>query len=107
VAVHPSVAEVACVGHPDDYGSDDEVKVFVVVREGTTFDVEQLLQFLVDELPRHMVPRYFEVVDELPKTPTQRIQKHVLRERGNSVATWDRDAAGFQLTRSGLVRPPR
>jgi carnitine-CoA ligase len=107
VAVHPSVAEVACVGHPDDYGSDDEVKVFIVVREGLKFDVEQLLQFLVDELPRHMVPRYFEVVDELPKTPTQRIQKHVLRERGNSAATWDRDAVGFQLTRSGLVRPPR
>jgi crotonobetaine/carnitine-CoA ligase len=54
-----------------------------------------------------MVPRYFEPVDELPKTPSLRIKKFELRDRGNSSATWDREAHGFQVTRSGLreVRP--
>jgi crotonobetaine/carnitine-CoA ligase len=55
-------------------------------------------------MPYFMVPRYFEFVTELPKTATRRVQKGVLRERGNSEATWDRDAAGFTMTRNGLAR---
>lgn len=44
-----------------------------------------------------MVPRYVDMVTELPKTPTGKIQKFPLRERGLTETTWDRVAAGVRL----------
>jgi crotonobetaine/carnitine-CoA ligase len=38
-------------------------------------------------------------MDEIPKTPTQKIQKNKLRDRGLSDATWDREAAGYKVRR--------
>jgi crotonobetaine/carnitine-CoA ligase len=45
------------------------------------------------------VPRYVEVLDELPKTPTQKVQKAVLRAQGLSAGTWDREAHGITVGR--------
>ncbi len=103
VLAHPDVQDVACVAHPGDYGGDDEVKVFIVLVQGADIEFPVLLRFLTDRMTYFMVPRYFELVDELPKTPTQRVQKHLLRERGNTDKTWDREAEGFKITRDGLV----
>jgi crotonobetaine/carnitine-CoA ligase len=103
VLAYQGVAEVACIAHPGDYGGDDEVKVFIVQTSATSIDFEKLLTFLVDRMPYFMIPRFYETIDNLPKTPTQRVQKHLLRERGNSVATWDREAQGFKVTRHGLI----
>ena len=49
--------------------------------------------------PYFAVPRYFEVLDDLPRTPTGRVQKFLLRDRGVTDATWDRVAAGFEVRR--------
>jgi crotonobetaine/carnitine-CoA ligase len=108
VAAHPSVAEAACVAHPGEFGGDDEVKVFIVAAPGATVDFDALLAFLADRMPYHMVPRYYELIDVLPKTPTQRVRKYLLRGQGNGERAWDRTAAGYRLTRSGLSRtqPP-
>ncbi len=38
-------------------------------------------------------------MDEIPKTPTQKIQKNKLRDRSLSTATWDREAAGYKVRR--------
>jgi crotonobetaine/carnitine-CoA ligase len=38
-----------------------------------------------------MVPKYVRVIPELPKTPTQKVQKVVLRDTGITPDTWDRD----------------
>jgi carnitine-CoA ligase len=103
VLAYDGVAEVACVAEPGDYGGDDEVKVFIVETGSHPVDFEKLLAFLVDRMPYFMVPRFYESIDALPKTPTQRVQKHLLRDRGNSAATWDREAQGFKVTRHGLV----
>ena len=43
--------------------------------------------------------RYIEFMDEIPKTPTQKIRKNKLRDRGLSDATWDREAAGYKVRR--------
>ncbi|HTK63567.1 MAG TPA: AMP-binding protein [Pseudonocardia sp.] len=104
VAAFPGVAEVACVAAPGDFGGDDEVKVFVVTDPGVELDPGRLVEFLSDRMAYFMVPRYVEVVEELPKTPSSRVRKHLLRERGNSGATWDRQRAGYHLTRAGLER---
>jgi crotonobetaine/carnitine-CoA ligase len=48
-------------------------------------------------LPYFMVPRYLEFAGELPKTPTGKIQKYALRERGVTVQTWDRVQAAVPI----------
>lgn len=103
VAAYPGIAEAACVAHPGEFGGDDEVKIFVVPAAGAAIDFAELLKFLAQHTPYHMVPRFYQLIGELPKTPTQRVQKHHLRNLGNSEATWDREKAGYRLTRAGLT----
>ncbi len=55
---------------------------------------------MIKKLPYFMVPRCLEFADELPKTPTQKVHKHVLLERGVGPGVWDREAAGIVLRRS-------
>ncbi|MGH9184855.1 MAG: AMP-binding protein [Acidimicrobiales bacterium] len=74
---HPDVAEAAVVGVPSEL-SEEEVKAFVVAAPGQTIDVGVLHDFAGQSLARFKVPRYFEVVAELPHTPTGRLAKHRL-----------------------------
>jgi crotonobetaine/carnitine-CoA ligase len=74
---HPAVAEAAVVGVPSDL-SEDEVKAFVVAAPGARLDVAELTAFARDSLARFKVPRFVEVVGELPHTPTGRLAKHKL-----------------------------
>ena len=46
-------------------------------------------------LPRHAVPRYLRLFDELPKTPTQKVEKFRLRSEGITADTVDREALGI------------
>ena len=95
---HPAVLESAVVAVPSPL-TEDDIKAVIVLREGTPVEPEELLRFLIDRLPYFMVPRYLEYVAELPKTPTQKIQKNLLRESGVSGEVWDREAAGIRVTR--------
>ncbi|WTW92194.1 AMP-binding protein [Streptomycetaceae bacterium NBC_01309] len=89
---HPSVAECAAFAVPAALGGD-EVMIAVVPGEGASVDPTALVGFLVGRMPGYMVPRYVDVVAELPRNTTSlRLQKHVLRERGVGAATWDREA---------------
>jgi crotonobetaine/carnitine-CoA ligase len=92
------VQEVAALGVPAEHG-EDEVKICVVVRPDADFDPRELIEFLAPDMPRFMVPRYVEVVDSLPKTPTHRVRKVDLRVSAMSERTWDREAAGVVLPR--------
>lgn len=88
---HPCVAESAAIGVPSNVGEDD-VMCFVVTAPGTEVAPTELVDYLNERLPRFMVPRYLEFVDELPKTPTAKIRKIELRTRGVTETTWDRNA---------------
>ncbi len=44
-------------------------------------------------------PRFCECVEEIPKTPSSKIQKNKLRERGLTETTWDREAVGYKVRR--------
>lgn len=78
------VADCAAVGVPDEI-LEEEVKLVAVPKEG--FDPQSLLAFMRESLPRHMVPRYLELVDAIPKTPTQKVQR--FRLIASSPATLD------------------
>lgn len=100
VAAHPAVAEVAAHGIPArELESEAELKVAVVLRPGAQLGAEELARFVNDTAPYFFVPRYVEFLTELPHTPTGRVQKYKLRERGVTPATWDALAAGFRAER--------
>jgi crotonobetaine/carnitine-CoA ligase len=94
VSGHPDVEECAAVAVPAKLG-EDEVRVVLVVRDPARFDPEELLLWLEPRMPRFMLPRYVDVVSELPRNETtQRIKKHELRSRGIRPVTWDRERSG-------------
>jgi len=91
VNAHPAVLESAAFGVPSEL-EEEEVKVAVVLQPRADLDPAELAAYCRDRLPRFMVPRYIEFVDELPRTGTGKIAKHVLRKEGDggiTDRTWD------------------
>lgn len=88
VNAHPSVRESAAYAVPSDIG-EEEVMVAVVVEQGATIDPAEFRAFCDATMPRFAVPAFVRVVDELPKTPSQRIQKFKLRADGITADTVD------------------
>ncbi len=90
---HPKVAEAAVIGVPSEL-SEEEVKAFVVLVEDATISLDELHEFASNRLAAFKVPRYFEVVDRLPHTPTGRLAKHKLPiERTDAELDFDPQAA--------------
>lgn len=89
VLQHPHVAECAAVAVAADE-MEDEIKVVVVESTPGALDPADLVAFLTDRVPRYMVPRYVEVVADLPRTQTLRVQKGELRARQPGSRLWDR-----------------
>ena len=113
LGAHPGVAECAVLGIPsqDPAASpgDQEILAVVVPHGGTSVDCGQLVEFLASRLPHFSVPRYFRVMERLPRTDsTQRVQRGVLADDG-SRGSWDAVAAGVVVRRDGSVerRPAR
>ncbi|WP_275942487.1 AMP-binding protein [Rhodococcus sp. MS16] len=94
---HPAVAECAIVAVPSEW-SEDEVMIFVVLAEGATVSAEELTDFMAEHVPAFAVPRFVEFLNKLPKTPSLKIQKSVLRSRGRSTETWDRSQDSTRST---------
>ena len=98
VNLHPSVHESAAVGiRLKDRGGEDEVKICVVLKPGETLSPENLLDYCQERMPYFAVPQYVEFINELPKTQTEKVQKHKLREAGITTDTWDREKANYQV----------
>ena len=95
---HPAVLEAAAVGVPSDLGEDD-ILVVVTLRPGAVVEYSELLDFCSARMPYFCVPRYLEVLDEIPKNVIGRVRKDVLRSRGLGVGAWDREAHGYMLSR--------
>ena len=81
---HAAIADCAAVGVPDAI-LEEEIKLVVVQR--TAVEPREIADFLSQTLPRHMLPRYVEFVSEIPKTPTQKVQRFKLN--GLSAAVHD------------------
>lgn len=99
---HPDVKETAAIAVKSEF-AEDEVMVVVRPVEGRSVDPEALLRHLLPRMPHYMVPRYVRVVEDFPRTPTQRVQKHLLRKEGVTADTWDRDRSGIVVKREKLV----
>ncbi len=95
---HPKVLECAVFAVPSELG-EDEVKANVVLRPGETLPPEELIKYCNERMAYFAIPRYLEFVSELPKTPTNRVEKYRLRQAGITENTWDREKAGIKITR--------
>ncbi len=100
---HPAVSEAIAVAAAADVGEDD-VWVLVTLRDGMSVAPEELLRYCAEKMPYFMVPRYLDIVEDFPRTPTAKVEKYKLRATGPGPTTWDREAHGWRVTRDGLVR---
>ncbi|TXL71834.1 ATP-dependent acyl-CoA ligase [Vineibacter terrae] len=101
VCAHPAVKEAAAVAVASEF-AEDEVLVAVSLAEGASLDPAELVRFLIPRMAHFMVPRYVRIVPELPKTPTQKVQKHMLRSDGITPDTFDREKAGIRVRREKI-----
>ena len=92
LAEHPGVAEAAVVGVPSEL-TEEEVKAFVVPRPDARVAPAELREFAAERLTRYKVPRYLQLVAELPHTPTGRVAKHRL-PAGLTGDEWDAEEDG-------------
>ncbi len=74
---HPDIVEAAVIGVPSAL-TEDDVKAFVVAAAGRDPDLASVHAFAREQLAAFKVPRYIEVVAELPHTATDRLAKHRL-----------------------------
>ncbi|WGS55269.1 AMP-binding protein (plasmid) [Paraburkholderia sp. D15] len=98
LTAYPGIRDAAAVAAHSEVGEDDVLVVLEVANAGG-FDFNNLFRHCVEALPRFMVPRYYRLIETLPRTPTGKIQKAVLRQEGLTVDTWDHVSAGLEVPR--------
>lgn len=77
---HPEVRAVAAVPVPAEEGHEDDIAVFVELREAGSCTEEDMAAFAARQMPKYMRPRYIRIVTALPVTPTNKIEKYKLRQ---------------------------
>ena len=85
---HPGVLESAIVGVPSDL-TDEELLAMVVRQSGADPEPAELIAWCAERLAPFKVPRFVTFVGKLPKTPTQKIEKHRIRD------SWDPSRADY------------
>jgi crotonobetaine/carnitine-CoA ligase len=86
---HPDVAAVAVYPVRSELAEDEVMAAIVAQPEGRP-DPADLARFCESRLPSFAIPRYIDILDELPRTENGKVQKYKLRERGVTRTTWDR-----------------
>ena len=99
-ALFPGIREVAAVATRSDVGEDEVMIVFECASaSGGGFDFHALFKYCVEALPRYMVPRFYRVVEGLPRTENGKVRKVELRDQGITPDTWDHVAEGLTVPR--------
>lgn len=83
ISAHPKIAEVAVVAVQDEI-MGEEVKAFVSLKGRETLKTEELIDYCAGQLARFKIPKYIEILEELPKGPTGKILRRALREMDKS-----------------------
>ncbi len=78
VSSHPKIQEAAAIAvKVDEEGrySEDEVMIIVVMENNESLEPKEIIEFLKPIMPKFMIPRFIKFRENLPKTPTNRVQK--------------------------------
>ena len=98
LAAHHSIAECAAIAVPSPLGEDD---IKVVVRPADdALSEKDVADIAAALLPKHMCPRYVELVAELPLTITQRVKQFELKQGWQTATTWDVEAGTYPFRKS-------
>jgi len=76
---HPSVLECGCVGIEGE-GSQELVKVFVVLHDEQTVTEDEIISFCREKLTAYKVPKHIEFIKEIPKTNVGKVLRRELKE---------------------------
>ena len=92
---HPKILDVAAILVPDKVRGE-EVKVYVVPRPGKVITNEEIISFCEENMGEYKVPRYVEIRESLPNTPSERVQKEKLKQEKKDFTegAYDRLAEG-------------
>ena len=90
-AAHPAIAECVVLAHAAGAGEDD-IRLIAVLKAGCMLAPAELHAWLKAQLPKFMWPRYIEIVDTLPRTGTNKVEKNKLAQQGLSANVWDAGA---------------
>ena len=95
---HTSVLDCAVIAVPSELG-EDEVKAYVLPRDGIELEAEEIVYWCADNLAYFKVPRYIELRADLPRTPSLRVRKDVLRQEREDLiqGCFDREQAGIDI----------
>lgn len=95
---HPAIAECAVIGVPaDTEAGEDEVMAVIVRAPGADIDAAGVWQWCAGRIPAFAQPRFVRFTDALPRTPSEKIRRNVLREEAAGADVADRtilEAAG-------------
>jgi fatty-acyl-CoA synthase len=80
IVSHPAVLEAAVIGVPDEQWGE-RPKGFVVLADGKSATEDELIEHVKSKIARYKAPKAVEIVEELPKTSTGKVQKFELREK--------------------------
>lgn len=86
----PEVTVSAAFAVPSELG-EDEVMVWIQPTSGTELDPRSVIEHCAENMAYFMVPRYIDIVDDIPSTGTLRVQKGDMKKRGVTDRTWDRE----------------
>jgi cyclohexanecarboxylate-CoA ligase len=90
---HPAVAAIAIVAMPDAR-LGERACAFVQLRPPMRFTFEQMQHYLYAcQASKHYWPERLEIVDEMPRTASGKIQKYILRERARDLRPQERERA--------------
>ncbi len=84
----------ASIPLPSQLGEDD-IKVVISAREGYTLEFSKIMKFCEEKMPKFMIPRYIELVAEIPKLPNEKLDKERLKKAGLTPDTWDAEAGAY------------
>src|SRR5690625_590067 len=77
---HAEVQMTAVFAVPSAEGDEDDIVAYVVPREGSNVTAEELREYAAKTMPKFMRPSHYRVVDDIPRTPTNKIEKYKLRQ---------------------------
>lgn len=97
---HPAIQDVAVFAVKSEL-AEDEVAAALVCKPGARLDEKELIAFCSREMAYYMVPRFLQVVPDLPRNASQKVEKYKLRDAANADRSllWDREQAGIRITR--------